>query len=158
MANHLALPPQLKQYLAAFPEDTPIYLVGGAVRDMLLQRQIHDYDFVLAGDTLKICRSIADKIGAAYFPLDTERGTVRLIFTDDQGTRNNLDFAKYRGPDLDSDLRRRDFTINALALDIRKPSELFDPLGGAVDLHNKHIRACSPTSLIDDPVRYRLLH
>jgi len=153
MSNPFEFSPALKHIWAAFPPEISIYLVGGAVRDLLLSRTVHDYDFVLPGNALEISRKIANRIGAAYYPLDTKRGTARLIYTDENGARNVLDFAAYRGSDLDRDLRDRDFTINAMALDIRSPQELLDPLGGAADLRNKRLRASSPSSLKDDPVR-----
>ncbi len=59
----------------------------------------------------------------------------------------------FRGPDLESDLRKRDFTINAMALDMHQPEALIDPLGGAKDLHARLLRPCSPTSFEDDPLR-----
>ncbi len=56
-------------------------------------------------------------------------------------------------PTLEEDLRLRDFTINAIALDIYQPEVLIDPLGGARDIRDGILRACSPTSLEDDPLR-----
>ncbi len=153
MVSPLTIPPIVERIRAALPSDTPIYLVGGAVRDMLLACPVHDYDFALPGDALQIGRKIANHLNAAYYPLDIERETARVIFADDQGVRNILDFATYRGPDLDSDLHDRDFTVNAMALDIRSPQELLDPLGGAADLRAKQLRACSTTTFSDDPVR-----
>jgi len=153
MSKPLAFSPVLKKIISAFPSNIPIYLVGGAVRDLLLARSVHDYDFVLADNSLEISRKIANRIDAAYFPLDSKRGTARLIYIDENGNRNMLDFSSYHGPDLYSDLRDRDFTINAMALDTRSPQELLDPLGGAIDLRNKNLRACTAASLADDPVR-----
>ncbi len=143
----------LDQFRPAFPTDLSIYVVGGAVRDHLLGRPIHDLDFALPGDGIPVGRAVAKYLGADYFPLDDERGTARVILTRADGTRLSLDFAALRGPDLESDLRARDFTINALALDARDPENVFDPLGGALDLREKRIRACSPASLTDDPIR-----
>lgn len=153
MTSPLISPPILDRIRAALPADIPMYLVGGAVRDLLLSHPIHDYDFALPENALEISREIANRLDAAYFPLDIERQTARVIFTDDQGIRNILDFATYRGPDLNSDLSDRDFTVNAMALDIRSPQELLDPLGGAADLHAKKLRACSPNTFTDDPIR-----
>ena len=59
------------------------------------------------------------------------------------GSRQVLDFALLQGADIDSDLSARDFTINAMALDLRQPERLIDPLGGAADLHSRQIRLCS---------------
>jgi tRNA nucleotidyltransferase/poly(A) polymerase len=132
--------------------DQEIYLVGGAVRDMLLQRISHDLDFALPAKGVAIARRVANALKADFMVLDDERDTGRVIMTDPDGTRTFLDFAVYRGRDLDEDLHARDFTINAIAFDLRNQTVL-DPLNGGSDLRHKLIRACSPTSLADDPVR-----
>ncbi len=137
----------------ALPGDVTVYLVGGAIRDALLQRTSHDLDFVLAGNVLAIARRVGNKLGAAYFPLDEERQTARLVLNLPDGERLKLDFAALRGADLESDLRQRDFTINAIALSLKDSSTLIDPLGGAADLHAKILRACSTSAFTDDPVR-----
>jgi tRNA nucleotidyltransferase/poly(A) polymerase len=135
------------------PLETQVYLVGGAVRDTLLSNKIHDFDFVVLGNSLKLARIVADQIGGAYFPLDIERETARVIFETDDGGRIYFDFASLRAPDLNSDLRDRDFTINALALNLDRNQEILDPLGGIKDLFNKTLKACSSDSFTSDPVR-----
>ena len=124
-----------------------------AVRDALLGLPIHDLDFALSGDVLPLARNVANSLGANYYPLDEERQTGRVLLSDSSGHRQILDFAALRGPDLESDLRGRDFTINAIAVTLDEPQVLLDPLGGAADLIAKRLRACSPTSLDDDPLR-----
>jgi tRNA nucleotidyltransferase/poly(A) polymerase len=151
--NQLEFSDIFTRIAAALPADLPVYLVGGAVRDAMLGKGVHDLDFVLPKDVIKHARLVAKDLGAAFFPLDEERDTARLILIDEDGTRQTLDFASYRGPDLESDLRGRDFTINAMAVDVHPNRALFDPLGGVSDLRAKQIRACSPHSLADDPVR-----
>ncbi len=153
MMNTFEFPPLLKSLRAALPADIEIYLVGGTVRDILLGCLSHDYDFVLPGDALGVARSLANTIGGAYYPLDAERGTARIVFTDEDGERTLLDFAALRGDTLEADLGARDFTINALALDLHQPDALLDPFGGAADLRSKVLRACSSTSLKADPLR-----
>ena len=143
----------IDQVVELIPSQVPLFLVGGAVRDALLSRSLHDYDFALPGEVLQHARQVANQLGGAYFPLDQERDTARVILTDLSGVRTTLDFAAYRGPDLESDLSGRDFTINAMALDLRQEKALLDPLGGVADLRAKRLRACSPTSLVDDPLR-----
>lgn len=145
---------QLEQVRAALPPDVRAYLVGGAVRDLLLNRPVHDLDFVLLHtNVLEISRRIANRIQAAYYPLDQERDTARLILKLDTGERQVLDFSPPRAEDLAGDLRARDFTINAMAIDLHDPKTLIDPLGGANDLHNRELRACSETTFSDDPAR-----
>ncbi len=128
------------------------YLVGGAVRDLLLNRISHDLDFALPANGISLARRVANALKADFMVLDDERDTGRVIVTESDGTRTFLDFAVYRGKDLDADLRARDFTINAIAFDLRSQT-LIDPLNGGSDLRLKLIRACSSTSLSDDPVR-----
>jgi len=132
--------------------DREIYLVGGAVRDMLLNRLSRDLDFALPSNGISTARKVANALQADFMILDDERDTGRVIFTDDDGTRTFLDFAVYRGANLEEDLRNRDFTMNAIAFDIQTQT-IHDPLNGASDLRARLIRACSPTSISDDPVR-----
>ncbi len=148
----LKLPPLLSDVVDALPADQSLYLIGGAVRDLLLGRTSHDLDFGLSTDSLAIARKIANKIGAAYYPLDKERGAARLVIVRDDGTRDVLDFAQFRGETLEEDLRGRDFTLNAIALDARS-HKIYDPLGGVADLRAKELHLCSPTGLSDDPIR-----
>ena len=146
-------PDILEQVCAVLPADQPVFLVGGAVRDSLLSRPCHDFDFVLPGNALRIARFVADKIGAAYYPLDKARQTARLILVGDGESRQILDFSAIKGTDLDADLAARDFTINAMAVDIREPQKLYDPLGGLSDLTANRLRACSAHAFENDPVR-----
>jgi len=129
-----------------------VYLVGGAVRDMLLNRVSHDLDFALPSNGISTARTVSNALKADFMALDDERDTGRVIFTDTDGSRTFLDFAIYRGADLEDDLHNRDFTINAIAFDIHAQT-IIDPLNGASDLRAKLIRACSPTSIVDDPIR-----
>ena len=129
-----------------------IYIVGGAVRDMLLHRRSPDLDFAVPSNGVSLARRVAKALDADFMVLDDERDTARVIVTDPDGARTFLDFATYRGENLEADLRDRDFTINAIAFDLQTQT-LIDPLNGASDLRAKIIRACSLTSLQDDPVR-----
>jgi tRNA nucleotidyltransferase/poly(A) polymerase len=132
--------------------DQEMYLVGGAVRDILLNRLSRDLDFAVSSNGISLARRVANALKADFMALDHERDTGRVIVTEPDGTRTFLDFAAYRGNNLDEDLRARDFTINAIAFDLYAQT-LIDPLNGASDLRNRIIRACSSTSFVDDPVR-----
>jgi putative nucleotidyltransferase with HDIG domain len=133
--------------------DQELYLVGGAVRDMLLNRVSHDLDFALPANGISLARRVANALRADFMALDPDRDTGRVILTESDGSRTFMDFATYRnGTTLEDDLRARDFTMNAIAFDLRSET-LIDPLNGASDVRAKTIRACSNTSLIDDPVR-----
>ena len=143
----------LERIAPALPKDKPIYLVGGGVRDFLLNRDTKDYDFAMDSGSLETARRVADVLKAAYYPLDETRQTGRVVVAQEDGSRIFLDFALLRGPDLESDLRLRDFTINTLTIDVHQPDSLLDPLGGLADLRSKVLRACLPTALEDDPIR-----
>jgi len=134
-----------------------IYLVGGAVRDLLLGREsIVDLDFAVSDNGLKVARMVANTLSAAYYPLDEERSTGRVVY--DAPTaygikQNYLDFATYRGATLLEDLTDRDFTINAIALRLTEAMELVDPSNGRADLVAGQIRLVSDTAFDNDPVR-----
>jgi tRNA nucleotidyltransferase/poly(A) polymerase len=143
--------PLLDAVCALLPAEVPAYLVGGAVRDAVLGRVTHDLDFATP-QGLKLAKKIANGLPAAFFPLDEAFDTARVVLIHPDGTRDVLDFAGYRGETLEADLQGRDFTLNALAMDLQTGA-VIDPLGGLKDLREKRIRACSATSLSDDPVR-----
>ncbi len=151
--------PYLEYIINLLPAGMPIYLVGGAVRDALLDRKSYDLDFSTQGDAMSIARKLADDLGAAYFPLDSKRKVARVILKPKEELLiagdhpRRADFSNYQGADLISDLKGRDFTINAMAVDIHHLQTLVDPLGGAADLESKRLRVCSVSSFINDPVR-----
>ncbi|MCI0553406.1 MAG: DUF5678 domain-containing protein, partial [Anaerolineae bacterium] len=115
-----------------------IYLVGGAVRDMMLNRLSHDLDFALPSNGISTARRVANALKADFMVLDDERDTGRVIVTESDDTRTFLDFATYRGNNLEEDLRARDFTINAIVYDLHA-NTIIDPLNGASDLRAKII-------------------
>jgi tRNA nucleotidyltransferase/poly(A) polymerase len=148
----LRLPAIVQEIQTQIPESAGAYVVGGAVRDTLLQHPVHDIDITLAGDGIAAARRLADAFHADYYPLDSERGVGRVITIRD-GARFTIDFATQRGADILADLTCRDFTINAMAVPLHRWEQGIDPLSGAADLLHKHIRACTDTSVVDDPVR-----
>ncbi|MDX2254373.1 MAG: CCA tRNA nucleotidyltransferase [Pseudanabaenaceae cyanobacterium bins.39] len=141
---------------------TPTYLVGGWVRDRLLQRQSRylDLDFVLPQRAVETAQSIARKYKAGFVVLDAERQIARVVF--ENGT---ADFAQQMGDRLEDDLGRRDFCMNAIALECHQPmseehfrngelsEQLFDPFHGIDDLLAKRIRMIAPENLAEDPLR-----
>ncbi|HDN80895.1 MAG TPA: CCA tRNA nucleotidyltransferase [Chloroflexi bacterium] len=133
------------------------YLVGGCVRDRLLGRGSKDFDFVVPQGALELAREIARRFRGVFVPLDEERDTGRVVFREPEGRFFFVDIARCNGDTLEEDLRRRDFTINAIAVrasDWDKPQpEWIDPLGGREDLRRKLIRMASPTAFRDDPAR-----
>ena len=144
----------LSLLLPQFPCDldllpTSAYLVGGAVRDALLGRKgtYLDLDFVVPEKSVEIAKKIARHYRAGFVVLDEARQIARVVFP--EGT---LDFALQEGATLERDLRRRDFTINAIAYNLHR-QEAIDPLNGIADLRRGIIRMISPQNLKDDPLR-----
>ncbi len=124
-------------------------LVGGAVRDALLNhwRDYLDLDFVLPQKAVETAKSIADRYQAGFVILDKTRQIARVVFK--QGT---VDFAQQEGECLETDLRRRDFTINAIAYSFHQ-QKIIDPLRGFDDLERRTVRMVSRQNLRDDPLR-----
>ena len=128
-------------------QDADAYLVGGLVRDQLLQRGVkRDIDLAIDGDASELARAFADRHGGAFYLMDAEHNVARVIL----GV-TYIDFAAQRG-DVRSDLATRDFTINAMARQIGS-DELIDPFHGQRDLREKQVRSVSSTVFHDDPVR-----
>jgi len=152
-----SFPPPLAELIARFleilPAQSPLYLVGGAVRDILLGKAVHDIDLALHGNVLKIARRFADAVGGAYYPLDVERETGRIVIMPEGKPRLVIDLASLRGAGIEEDLANRDFSLNAMAINLHHPEALIDPLHGAADLHARQLRACSDHAFLDDPVR-----
>ena len=149
--------PQLIHQLHTFTEKrgVQLYLVGGSVRALLLNQSITDLDFALADDAIAFAKAFADKIGEAFVKLEEQPPTARIVIRE---TRFTLDFAGFRAETLEADLRLRDLTINAMALDLSslltKPTvNLIDPCDGFSDLQTRALRFPSKRVVIDDPLR-----
>lgn len=137
----------------ALPPDMEVYLVGGAVRDLILKRPIHDFDFILKSGSRRAGKRVADALGGAFLMLDAEREISRVILKGEDTARVILDFSVFRAATLEEDLRARDFSINAMALSLINPENLIDPLGGLEDLRNRLLKACSSESFAQDSLR-----
>jgi len=133
--------------------DQSLYLVGGCVRDSILNLDFNDLDFVMPVDPTRFAKAVAKRLKAGFFVLDDERCTARIVYTCDSGEIFPLDFVRFTGNSLEDDLRSRDFTINAMAISIHNLSTIIDPLGGQMDLEQGCLRLCNPNALLDDPVR-----
>jgi tRNA nucleotidyltransferase/poly(A) polymerase len=134
-------------------DDPPVYIVGGAVRDAFLRRPIKDVDMATPASGIKLARRIANALRGDFYPLDQVRDVGRALVDTSDG-KVIFDVAKFRGDSLEKDLRDRDFTINAMAVDLRGDlNDIIDPTGGEVDLKAKILRRCSTSSLADDPIR-----
>ena len=129
------------------------YLVGGAVRDYLLGRPLHDLDFALPEDPTRLAKRVANRLNVGYFVLDDQRHTARVVYKTPEGHPFPLDFVQFTGNSLEEDLGNRDFTLNAMALSVEDLNTVIDPLQGQADLEQGLLRPCSLHALVDDPVR-----
>jgi poly(A) polymerase len=148
-------------YLSQLSSLTPqkIYLVGGSLRDLLLGiKDIKDIDLIMPTGSEDVARAFADKIGGSFFFLDEERRITRVVKQVDRETLQ-FDFSNFEGPDLNADLARRDFTVNAMAVDLREFIKtgslvnIIDLFHGREDVKKRLIRAVRPEAFDEDPLR-----
>ncbi len=144
--------PHLFDLAALLPGEEVCYLVGGALRDALLGVSAHDFDFATPGDPTRLARGFSARVGGRWFFLDRARCQSRVVLRGADGESTSFDFAPFRAADLDGDLRGRDFTANALALELRS-GRLHDPLGGAAGIAARHLVPCAKAAFRDDPLR-----
>ena len=135
----------------------PAFLVGGAVRDLLLGRPAEDVDVTVESGACALARRVAEGAGGAYVELDAERGAARAVLPAD-GASVQLDVTDLRAPTLAADLALRDFTINAIAVPVGPllrdgAAEPIDPRGGRDDLARRRLRLAGADSVASDPVR-----
>jgi len=128
----------------------PFALVGGSVRDAVLERVRTplDFDLVTPGPALAQAKTLAKRLGVGYAVLDAHYEIARIVFPD--GT--TVDVARQQGKELIDDLARRDYAINAMAYD-PAAGMLIDPFGGADDLAAGRLRMVSEANLAEDPLR-----
>ena len=153
ISNLLTLPEVAILRRRAAERNTPLYLVGGAVRDLLAGRPAFDYDFAVAHGGEDLPWSAVHEMGGSCFWLDRQRGQCRIVLKKLPGMLT-LDFAPLQGEGIETDLAARDFTVNACAIELTagKPM-LIDPLSGVTDLRDGVLRSCSTTTFPDDPLR-----
>ncbi len=125
------------------------WIVGGAVRDAVLGREVADLDLAVTGDPGTAARAIAEEIGEHAFELSAEFGTWRVV-AKSHGWQ--IDVTALRGEGIQSDLAERDFTIGAVAVPLAG-GEPIDPYAGLVDLADRRLRAVGEGSFLDDPLR-----
>ncbi len=150
--------PAFRALLNAFlQQTTPVYIVGGVVRDFLLgkQNQLTDLDLVLEQAALPTAKRVADQLGWSFYPLDPARDMARLVFPATNGEPLICDVASLRGDSIEADLWARDFTVNAMAfaLDRIDQPRLIDVWNGQRDLASRVLRRVSAASLAEDAVR-----
>lgn len=149
LAKLLADPPLAALRGVLAEEGARAWIVGGAVRDLVLRREAVEVDLAVDGDAEKIARRLQSLgLGRAVF-LSGDR-TPRVFRVAGRGRM--LDLAEIEGESIRSDLARRDFTVNAIAVDVAS-GEIVDPFGGLADLASKRLTPVAAKNLTDDPLR-----
>lgn len=135
-----------------------LFLVGGYIRDALIGKlregndfkPSRDFDYAIAGgDAFSFAKAVAPMVEGHFVPLDEANDTARVVLPD--GT--TLDFAGCVGGNIERDIRRRDFSINALFWDPERPKEINDLVGGTDDIKAGVVRAIDESAFLDDPLR-----
>jgi tRNA nucleotidyltransferase (CCA-adding enzyme) len=137
--------------------DVPIYLVGGAVRDLLLGRDRTDLDIAVEGDSAALGRRLGGEV-RAHERFATATVTLDGLEVDLATARSETyprpgALPEVRPATIGDDLARRDFTVNAMAVPLVGEPELIDPHGGASDLERGLLRVLHERSFVDDPTR-----
>ena len=131
------------------------FLVGGAIRDWLLNRDLADFDFTTAFDPSELARDFAEVIHGHCFYLDEQRRQIRVVAKQNPPCLT-FDFTPFRSATLVDDLLLRDYTVNAMALALDEAwttENLIDPAGGRQDLEAGTLRIPSESVLRSDPLR-----
>lgn len=150
----------------AFENKYKIFLVGGLVRDLILNKESLDIDITVEGDAIKFAKILEKELGAQITSIHEDFGTIKIEINDQK-----IDFASTRseiypraghlpvitkiGCSLKEDVLRRDFTANSLAMSLNQENfcELVDYVGGFEDIKSKTIKILHDKSFIDDPTR-----
>ncbi|MFN8672444.1 MAG: hypothetical protein U0457_10260 [Candidatus Sericytochromatia bacterium] len=166
MSLKLFLKDKLEKVLNLY--DNELYLVGGCIRDLLLNKDCYDYDFVMKDNAIETARNLANITKGAFVLLDEERDIGRVVWNK---KRNDIDlvfdFSKIVNLELENDLSLRDLTINSLSIKLTndfihiitannisiEKKFIIDFTNGYEDLNNKIVRTYKEANLINDPLR-----
>jgi putative nucleotidyltransferase with HDIG domain len=133
------------------PKTKGAYIVGGSVRDFLLELSPNDYDIAVLGNPEQFAKNIASKTSGRIVrmgkPGSASGGIIRVVSGD-----KIFDISSINNASIEEDLNKRDFTINAIAYCLSS-GRIIDPLGGMQDLADKKIRMVSQRAFINDPIR-----
>ena len=156
-AIHTILSSPALAAIAAAAGETPAYLVGGAVRDLLDGREPDELDVAVEGEVDALLAA-GGWVGTSHARFGTAVVEIEGVPVDLARTRRET----YEHPGalpavepapIRADLARRDFTVNAMAVPLRSPVELIDPYDGDEDLRSRTLRVIHPRSFVDDPTR-----
>jgi tRNA nucleotidyltransferase (CCA-adding enzyme) len=155
--------PGMERLLPALEGLPPAYLVGGAVRDLLRGAEPEDVDIAVEGDARSAARAVADRLGSGASEyerfgtatVETPEGTYNFAGTRQESYDSPGELPRVSAASLADDLRRRDFSINAMALGLTGDDlgHLYDPYGGLADMEAGSIRVLHERSFLDDPTR-----
>ena len=149
VAERLAPAPPVSLARRALAGSEGAWIVGGAVRDAALGRDVVDLDLALAGDPAVAAKAIAREGGGHSFELSAEFATWRAAAADGSW---QIDLTALRGETIEADLAERDFTIGAVAVPL-DGDEPIDPHGGLADLDRRLLRVVGERSFAADPLR-----
>jgi len=155
--------PGMERLLPALEGLPPAYLVGGGVRDLLRGAEPVDVDLAVEGDARSAARAVADRLGSdareyerfGTATVETRAGTYNFAGTRRESYDTPGELPRVEPASLEEDLRRRDFSINAMALALSGDDlgHLYDPCGGGPDLEHRLVRVLHERSFLDDPTR-----
>ena len=158
LSHAVRLPPVVGRLVEFFGvRDVEAYLVGGAIRDALMGRDVEDIDVAVDADAYSVAAEVADAFNGSCARLHDDWQVARVAIPE-EGRLFFIDITTFES-DIERDLHRRDFTINAMAVPMRAAhdgdvrDELLDPFGGMRDLEDGVVRMVSSGALDDDPVR-----
>jgi tRNA nucleotidyltransferase (CCA-adding enzyme) len=153
----------MERLLPALEGLPPAHLVGGAVRDLLRGADPVDVDIAVEGDARSAARAVADRLGSGAreyerfgtATVETAQGTYNFASTRQESYDSPGELPRVSPASLDADLRRRDFSINAMALGLTGDDlgHLYDPCDGVADMEHRVIRVLHEHSFLDDPTR-----
>ena len=147
----LAAAPAVRACQKALGAAEGVWIAGGAIRDAALGRKVKDLDLAVAGDERRAAREIGRVAGGPVFTLSEEFASWRALAADGAW---HVDVTRLRGDGIEADLALRDFTVNAIAVPLADPAaQPVDPHDGLADLEERVLRAVSPRSFADDPLR-----
>lgn len=156
--SEVSLPGSVKELIKSLKnQKSDVFLIGGFVRDLILGRSSYDLDFIVIDKSpVELCKELSKSHEGNYFVLDKETETTRFVLKDDSNKTNlyTFDFTPVLKQNLEADFKRRDFTINTLAINLKEEVTLIDKFSGLSDLKNKIIKTPELKNLTDDPLRF----
>jgi tRNA nucleotidyltransferase (CCA-adding enzyme) len=155
--------PGMERLLPALEGLEPAYLVGGAVRDLLRGAVPNDIDIAVEGDARSVARAVAERLGSdareferfGTATVETPATSYNFATTREEAYDSPGELPRVSPASLLDDLRRRDFSINAMAVGLTGDDlgHLYDPTGGLADMEDRLVRVLHERSFLDDPTR-----